>query len=110
MDLEADVDQSSRGDGNPLIMAAMTNNVAIAQQLLDYGADVNAVVVGDETPLIYASRRGSIEMVELLVAHGADVNLKVKTGMSDGGVVRSPLNMARTQAVKDFLIAQGATP
>lgn len=110
IDMGADVNQSSRGDGNPLIVAAMNNNLRMAKRLLDYGADVNAVVIDDESALINASRRGSLEMTKLLVEHGADVNLKVRTRMVDGGVVRSPLNMARNKAVRDYLLSHGATP
>lgn len=109
MEMGADIDQSSRGDGNPLIMAAMTNNLKIAKMLIGYGADVNAVVTDDETALINASRRGSLEMTQLLVENGADVNLKVVTRWVDGSEMRSPLNMARTKAVKNFLLSHGAT-
>lgn len=109
IDLGADVNQSSLGDGNPLITAAMTNNLALANLLISYGADVNSMVPRDETPLINATRRGYLEMTQLLVGQGADVNLEVQTGPSDGNRIRTPLNMAATQAVKDFLIQNGAT-
>ncbi|MBQ4847594.1 M56 family metallopeptidase [Pseudoalteromonas sp. MMG005] len=106
--LGANVDQSSNGDGNPLINAAMTNNLHLAQLLIDNGANINAVVRRDETPLINATRRGFFEMTRLLVSQGADVNLSVKTGMSDGNKIRSPLNMSRDQKITDYLIDQGA--
>ncbi|TQV77095.1 peptidase M56, BlaR1 [Aliikangiella marina] len=105
----ADVNQASRGDGNPLITAAMVDNLDIAKLLLANGADINAVVPGDETPLINATRRGSLAMTKWLVENGADVNLKVKTSAWDGFEIRSPLNMARTRAVKDFLLEHNAT-
>eukprot|EP00487_Bulimina_marginata_P004011 TRINITY_DN19690_c0_g1_i1.p1 TRINITY_DN19690_c0_g1~~TRINITY_DN19690_c0_g1_i1.p1 ORF type:complete len:100 (+),score=6.87 TRINITY_DN19690_c0_g1_i1:40-339(+) len=38
IDLGADVDQSSSGDGNPLITAAMSNNLELAELLIDNGA------------------------------------------------------------------------
>ena len=107
--LGADVNQSSSGDGNPLITAAMTNNLGLAELLIEQGADVNRIVPRDETPLINASRRGYIEMSQLLVSYGADVNLAVKTGWSDNSQIRSPLNMARTQEMTDFLVEHGAT-
>jgi bla regulator protein BlaR1 len=109
IDQGADVNQSSHGDGNPLINAAMRNNLKIAQLLIDQGADVNSVVPRDETPLINATRFGHLKMSQLLVKHGADVNLKVQTGASDGNKIRSPLNMAKTKQIKDFLIEIGAT-
>ncbi len=108
LDLGADVNQSSRGDGNPLITAAMTNNLALAQLLIGHGADVNQIVPRDETPLINATRDGYLEMSQLLVENGADVNLAVQTGWFDNYQIRSPLNMARTQEITDFLIESGA--
>ena len=109
LQLGANVNQASRFDGNPLIVAAMSNNLEIAQLLINNGADVNAIVTYDETPLINATRRGYLEMTKLLVNNGADVNLAVETGALDGSRIRSPLNMAKTPAVKDYLIANGAT-
>ena len=108
IDLGANVNQSSNGDGNPLINAAMTNNLHLAQLLIDNGANINAIVRRDETPLINATRRGFFDMTRLLVSQGADVNLSVKTGVSDGNKIRSPLNMSRDQQITDYLIDQGA--
>jgi len=108
IDLGADVNQSSRGDGNPLIVAAMENNIALAKLLLDNGADVNKVVPKDETPLINASFYGFYEMSELLINRGADVNLSVTTGESDGFQRRTPLNRARNNKIKELLLANGA--
>jgi bla regulator protein BlaR1 len=106
--LGADVDQSSEGDGNPLIVAAMGNNVELAELLLDKGADINAIVPRDETALINASRAAFLDMTQLLINRGADVNLAVTTGLSDGYELRSPLNQAATEEIKDLLIANGA--
>lgn len=106
--LGANVNQPSRFDGNPLIVAAMRNNLELAELLIENGADVNAIVTYDETPLINATRRGYLEMTQLLVEKGADVNLAVQTGALDGSKLRSPLNMAKTPAVKQYLIANGA--
>lgn len=106
--LGADVNQSSEGDGNPLIVAAMRNNLELAKVLLNYGANVNAIVPRDETPLINASSRGYLTMVQLLIERGADVNLSVTTGIYDGYEVRSPLNRAATQEIKDLLLSKGA--
>lgn len=108
IELGADVNQSSRGDGNPLITAAMENNLELAQLLIDNGADVNGIVPADETPLINATRRGYLAMSKLLIAQGADVNLAVKTGASDGNVIRTPLNMARGEDVIELLKNNGA--
>jgi beta-lactamase regulating signal transducer with metallopeptidase domain len=109
IELGADVNQSSRGDGNPLITAAMNNNLTLAQLLINHGADINGIVKDDETPLINASRRGYFEMTQFLVNNGADVNLEVETGISDGNKIRSPLNMAKTDKIRQYLINMGAT-
>lgn len=106
--LGADVNQASRGDGNPLIAAAMVNSIAAAEILVSYGADINGSVRGDETPLINATRNGYLAMTIWLVEHGADVNLSIRTGASDGFELRSPLNMARDPAVRDYLLSQNA--
>lgn len=108
IDLGADVNQASLGDGNPLIAAAMVNSISMAEILVANGADVNASVMGDETPLINASRRGYLAMTIWLVEHGADVSLSVQTGISDGLERRSPLNMARNQSIRDYLLSQNA--
>lgn len=108
LDLGANVDQSSLGDGNPLIIAAKRNNIAMAKLLLERGASINLSIPRDETPLINATRNGYMEMTQLLVENGADVNQAVRTGFSDGYELRSPMSMARTQAIKDYLISMGA--
>ena len=109
INLGADVNQASIYDGNPLIIAAKTNNLELAELLIDEGADVNGVVRRDETPLINASNRGHLQMTEFLVNRGADVNLAVITGIEDGYQLRSPLNRAGNNEVKEYLIANGAT-
>jgi len=86
----------------------MTNNIELAQLLIDNGANINAIVRRDETPLINATRRGYFEMTQLLVSQGADVNLSVKTGVSDGNKIRSPLNMSRSNKITNYLVENGA--
>ena len=108
LDLGADPNQSSMGDGNPLIIAAQRNNLALATVLLERGAEVDMSVPRDETALINATRNGFLEMTQLLVENGADVNLSIRTGFSDGYKIRSPMSMARTQAIRDYLIQMGA--
>lgn len=107
LQLGADVEKPSRGDGNPLIAAAAGGHDDIIQRLLAAGADVDAVVAGDETPLINAAKQGHLEIVKRLVAHGADVNLGVTADM---GEFRSPLNQAKNDDVRDYLLSQGAKP
>jgi len=108
IELGADVNQASMFDGNPLIIAAKTNNLALAQLLIDHGADVNGYVRRDETPLINATTRGHLDMTRLLVEHGANVNLSITTGIEDGFEIRSPLNRATNDKVRQYLITNGA--
>lgn len=105
IELGADPDQASRGDGNPLIMAAKSGHADAVKRLLAAGADVNAIVPHDETALINAARASNLEIVKLLVEHEANVNLGVK---ADFGRWRSPLNQASNQAVRAYLVSQGA--
>lgn len=102
----ASVDLPSLRDGNPLIMAAQHGHHDVVDALIEAGADVNAVVRYDETPLITAVRAGQFEIVQCLVEKGADVNLGVR---ADFGL-RSPLNQARDDATRDYLLRMGAVP
>ena len=47
-------------------------------------------------------------MVRLLTQYGADVNLGVMAPTTRGEIYRSPLNRARSQAIRSFLIERGA--
>ena len=105
----ADVNQPSPGDGNPLIVAAMKNRLSLAEYLLDQGAELDAIVPGDETALINASRKGHFDMVRLLVEKGADVNLGVMVDSIRGSEYRSPLSMAKSAQITNYLLAAGAT-
>lgn len=103
--LGAQPDVTSRGDGNPLIAAAARRHLPVVARLLQAGADVNRIVPLDETPLINAARSGDVQVVAYLVEHGADVNLGVT---ADFGRWRSPLNQARNDGVRDYLLQHGA--
>ncbi|RNF86245.1 ankyrin repeat domain-containing protein [Montanilutibacter psychrotolerans] len=108
--LGADVNHATRGDGNPLIMAASRpGNLEVVERLVVAGSDVNAIVTDDETPLINAARSGDLRIVKYMVEHGANVELGVTVTLSSQARVwRSPLNQARTMAIRSYLIGQGA--
>lgn len=105
LDLGADPDRAVEGDGNPLIAAASAGNTRVMEKLLAAGAQVDAVVPEDETALINAVRQDHMAAVELLVGHGADVNLGA---MANGHEWRSPLNQARSEAMRTYLLRHGA--
>ncbi|KRA17411.1 ankyrin repeat domain-containing protein [Lysobacter sp. Root604] len=109
--LGAQVDLRVRGDGNALIAAAaQRDNLAVVRRLVEAGADIDAIVEDDETALINAARSGDARAVAYLVERGADVNLGVAVRAHAGAapVWRSPLNQARTDDVRRYLIERGA--
>jgi ankyrin repeat protein len=103
--LGASVDQAVHGDGNPLVAASAAGSVDVMARLLAAGASIDAVVPDDETALIGAVRNDHLEAVELLVEHGADVNHGV---VANGTQWRSPLNQARSEAMRKYLSGHGA--
>jgi ankyrin repeat protein len=105
LDVGADPDRAAAGDGSPLIAAASAGNTRVIEKLLAAGAHVDAIVPEDETALISAVRQDRMAAVELLVGHGADVNLGA---MANGHEWRSPLNQARSEAMRTYLLRHGA--
>lgn len=104
--MNATVGLAWRGDGNPLIAASVQGHQKVVERLVAAGADVNAVCFMDETPLINAVRAGRVDTVKYLVARGANVNLGA---WADGKRWRTPLNQAQDDAMRKYLIGQGAT-
>lgn len=64
----------------PLIQAAISDHLRVAQYLLDNNVNVNVTINNGETPLTMAAFGGHKAMVELLLSHGADVNAKGGSG------------------------------
>ncbi|MCP4546281.1 MAG: hypothetical protein GY835_07435 [bacterium] len=64
----------------PLLTAAISGNVEIAQLLLDAGADVNCGDTDNSTPLDDASVLGRAEMVAFLLTRGANVHHRDNKG------------------------------
>ncbi|MET3720558.1 MULTISPECIES: ankyrin repeat domain-containing protein [unclassified Arthrobacter] len=56
-----------------LIVAAKTNNVALAGELIGHGANVNAKDAIEDSAFLYAGAEGFNEMLQLTLAAGADV-------------------------------------
>ena len=104
----ANVNSESTRDGTALTEAAANNNVELLNYLYQQGAVIDAITEYDETALITASRAGNFQAVKYLVEKGADVNLAVEANVRFKKELRSPLNGAKTQQIKDYLIAHGA--
>lgn len=104
----ADANLESTQDGNPLIAAALANDLTMVKYIHAQGADIDAITLYDETALISASRAGHFSVVKYLVENGANVNLGVDANVRLGKEWRTPLNGARTEEIRDFLIANGA--
>jgi len=64
----------------PLILAAMHNNLKMAQLLLANRAEVDGVDFTGETALMYAVRENNVAMVKLLLANEADINASTELG------------------------------
>ena len=92
------------GDGSPLIGAARSGSIRIAQYLLDHGADPNLAVPGDGSALIMAAKAGRLDQVTLLVTRGADVNLAVE---GDENPLMNAAEQGHLEIVK-FLVGKGA--
>lgn len=91
---------------SPLALAIGENRKLVAILLIAKGADVTE---DEGNPLLTASHKGNLEMVQLLVAHGADVNKAMKFGAPGGEpVFQTPLGVAKSEEVRQFLIAHGA--
>jgi hypothetical protein len=71
------------GNGRrPLNFAALNNDVAMIELLLDLGADINQANLSGYTPLHHAVEAQSAEAIALLVSRGADITLKNKRGLT----------------------------
>lgn len=108
VDNGADVNLESTQDGNPLIAAALANDLSLVKYLHSHGAKIDAITKYDETALISASRAGHFKIVKYLVENGADVNLGVDANVRLGKEWRTPLNGARTEEIRQFLLSSGA--
>ncbi len=75
----ANVNDATPAGITALMMAAHSNNGAVAAYLLDKGADPNAADA-KYTALHAAILRGNLELAQNLLAHGADANVPVMRG------------------------------
>ena len=78
----ADPNLPGRAGNTPLIVAAYSGKLDIAEQLLAKGARINDANAGGYCALHFAAgvKGGDLAMVRLLVEKGADVNAKARDG------------------------------
>ena len=87
----------------PLMLAALSNKLALAKLLILRGADVNQP---GWTPLHYAATKGHVEMMRLLIENNAYLDAESPNGTT-------PLMMAAhygTAMATKLLLEEGADP
>jgi ankyrin repeat protein len=101
----ADVDARARDQATPLIAAALSDQLAIAELLVAKGADVMARNSGGFTALHAAAYSGSLPIAKLLLENGA----VLEDAANKSGV--TPLVVAGEEnhvELAEFFIAEGA--
>lgn len=93
-------------EGPALHIAAMSNDTAKVQKLLDKGTDVNEKRSDGATPLLVASKAGAVEMVRLLLEKGADPGVKNR----EGNTALSEAAWKGHTEVARLLLDKGADP
>src|SRR5260370_42194833 len=78
-----------QGQSQDLYRAARTNDVKLAQTLIDQKVDINQKDERGYTALILATYNQSPDVAELLLKHGADMESGDATGRT--AVVRAPV-------------------
>ncbi|MXY27255.1 hypothetical protein F4Y59_03710 [Candidatus Poribacteria bacterium] len=90
----ADVNET-RFEMPPLAWAAMMDQTAAAELLLQHGADINGRNRDGNTPLHLAAFLGRAETAELLINNGADVNTKNGDGATPIDILAVPWEMTQ---------------
>lgn len=100
---QIDVNVVNKAGENPLMMAALRNNVDVARTLIERGAAINK---SGWTPLHYAVTGGNADIITMLLDKGAQIDARSPNGTT-------PLMMAArygsTKAV-ELLLQKGADP
>ncbi|CAL4157425.1 unnamed protein product, partial [Meganyctiphanes norvegica] len=89
-----------------LHLAADSNEVSLARQLISAGANIEKGDAAGSTPLHYASWSGSTDVIATLLSHGANINSRDNNG-------GTPLMYAARQGqltAAEALLNAGADP
>ena len=91
---DSNVNTATNDGTTPLMLAAMSGNIEIANILLKKGANVNAQKSNGATALQFAVANNKQEMVDLLIEQGADV--KIENSENGATVLHSAAMAAKT--------------
>lgn len=75
-----DVNKRDQYGLNPIIQAAIRENLAVTKLLLEHGAEVNRRDIAGGTALFWAADNNNYELCELLLKNGSDPNLYTTDG------------------------------
>lgn len=78
--LGADVKETNTSGWTFLHYAAVRNQVAVGEVLIEHGSDVNALSNTKNAPIHICAERGFPEFARLLIKHGADMSLGDNAG------------------------------
>ena len=84
-------------DGQPVITAAVNNDLPGLRRMLTGGGPVNQSDPDGRTPLAIAAQTGNVEMTRLLLEFSAKVNYR------ENRFGNTPLGWPRVQAICDFV-------
>jgi len=76
-------------------VAALFNNIQVAENLVAQGANVNNVNAKGNTPLMLAAPNHYLEMLSFLVNNGAQKEMQNKAGETAQNRARAPMNGTR---------------
>jgi len=74
------VNKSDDRGFTPLVMATYSDQLEVANYLIDQGADINAKDGMGNTALMGVCFKGNNAMIKMLIAQGADVNVQNNKG------------------------------
>ena len=86
----------------PIHSAVSTDNLEIAQLLLENKADPNAIQMKGITPLHAAAHNGSVDMIKLLLDYKADTNAQMVDGTRAADIAMDKNNKQAADLIKNF--------
>jgi hypothetical protein len=98
----SELDTRTSGSGRrPLNWAALKDNTAMIQLLLNAGTDINMTNRSGYTPLHHAAEAGSVDAAKLLINAGAKLDLQTKRGDTALDIATMKKHTAVAKAIED---------